>query len=313
MAPVSTTASTGTEAAEPATTASADGGSTTVATTSAPTTTRAPDCTGLTPLATSDRTFAQGDLVRTYHLSLPRAYDNSWAAPLIVNLPGYGATAAQHDAITSMSKVAKRDGFIVVTPDATGDPPSWNVRGDTNRPDDVAFFAGLMTELGTILCVESDQVFIVGHANGGRFAATVACAVPVFTAIAMVSVSTAPETDCGAQVQPAVLEIAGTADATNPYEGDDKQPGAQAAVAAWAEHDGCTGDPTTADVTDGVQSMQYAGCAVGTVTLLTVTGGANPWPGSSVAAAFPGNSEAGKTFDATGAVVDFFDALVDPH
>ncbi|MGD9995410.1 MAG: PHB depolymerase family esterase [Ilumatobacteraceae bacterium] len=275
------------------------------------TTTRPVDCSGLPPVTVTERTLAMGEDVRTYRLSVPRGYDNTWAAPLVVSLPGYGATAAQFDAITSLSKVAKRRGFIVVTPDATSDPPSWNVRADPDRPDDIAFLHALMAEARQILCVREDDTFVVGHANGGKFAAALACSTPTdFAALALVSASEVPT--CADEVQIPMLAIAGTADETNPYEGDGaKQPGALEAAEAWATHDGCAQQPVTEDLAEGVQALEYADCTTGVVVLITVTGGANPWPGGTVAATYEGNSEAGRTFDATDAVLDFFDGLVD--
>jgi polyhydroxybutyrate depolymerase len=244
-------------------------------------------------------------------LSLPRGYDNTWAAPVVVSLPGYGATAAQFDAITSISRVAKRRGFIVVTPDATGEPPSWNVRADEDRPDDVAFIHALMAEVRQILCVQEDHAFVVGHANGGKFAAAIACSAPTeFAAVALVSAIEVPT--CADDVQLPLLLIAGTADETNPYEGDGaKQPGAIEAAEAWAIHDACVAQPAAEDLDEGVQALEYNDCTTGSVVLVTVTGGANPWPGGTIAATYEGNSEAGRTFDATDAVLDFFKALVD--
>ncbi|MBI5089183.1 MAG: plasmid partitioning protein [Actinobacteria bacterium] len=300
--------------AAPASTAPGD----TSASTSAPgqsaaatTTTRPVDCTGLAPMTAADRTLAMGDDVRTYRLSLPRGYDNTWAAPVVVSLPGYGATAAEFDAVTSISKVAKRRGFIVVTPDAAADPPSWNVRADPDRLDDFAFIHALTAEVRQILCVEQDHFFVLGHANGGKFAAAVACSSPPeFAGLALVSASELPT--CADDVQPPFLAIAGTADETNPYEGDGaKQPGAIEAVEAWATHDGCAAQPVTVDLAVGVQALEYAECVAGKVALITVTGGANPWPGGTIAAVYDGNSEAGRTFDATDAVMDFFKDLVD--
>jgi polyhydroxybutyrate depolymerase len=72
-------------------------------------------------------------------------------------------------------------------------------------------------------------------------------------------------------------------------------------------HGGCLDPPDVETIFDGVESLNHPGCSNADAVLLTVIGGAHPWPGGTVAKKRDGNSRAGRTFPATEAVLDFFD------
>lgn len=271
------------------------------------TTTGVPDCTGLAEVTSGARTFDHDGVPRTYRLALPRGYDGTDAVPMIVNFHGASTTAELFDSNTSMSRLAIERGFVVVTPDSTSEPQSWNVRADTDRDDDFAFAHALVAQMQQILCVDASRIYVSGHANGATFAAYLACSTPFeFAAIAMVA-STTPGL-CPPEVQPAVLAIAGTADEANPYD-DPGGDGVVDVMTAWAQHDGCA-TYATDNIRDGVDATRFDGCAAGDaqVVLLTIDGGGHPWPGSPVAVRLDGNSDAAKKFDATSAILDFFAA-----
>jgi polyhydroxybutyrate depolymerase len=278
-------------------------------TTVAPTTSIAgePDCVGLQDVESGERTIASDSGTRTYRLAMPDGYDGTVAAPMIVDFHGFGATAEKYDTNTSMSDRATELGFIVVTPDAVNAPSQWNVRADPDRPDDFSFAHALVGELSKVLCVLPEHIVAVGHSNGAVFASYLVCSSPFeFAAVAMVSATT-PEV-CPDDVQPAIMSIAGTADTTNPYLFDDGT-GALDSLSSWAEHNGCSDEPVAIDLTDGVEQLRHTDCAGGAVVLITVQEGTNAWPGGDIAAGAVGNSKAGRTFDATGAVLDFLTAV----
>lgn len=294
------------------TTSAANGdGPTTVAatTTDAVSTTAsvAPDCVGLQDIEPGVRTLLSDGDERSYRLALPDGYDGTVAAPMIVDFHGFGATAEEYAANTSLGKRGSQLGFVVVTPDAANSPSQWNARADPDRPDDFAFAHALVEELSSVLCIESDHVVAAGHSNGAVFASYLVCSSPYeFAALAMVSATT-PEV-CPDDVQPAILSIAGTADTTNPYLFDDGT-GAVESLASWAEHNGCDDEPAASTLMEGVESLRHSSCTGGSVALITVVDGTNAWPGGAIAAGAIGNSTAGRTFDATGAVLDFFESV----
>ena len=276
------------------------------------TTTAVPDCVGLAAVTSGQHTFDHQGVERRYELALPTDYDGLRAAPMVVNFHGHGFSAEQHDSNTSMSKLGTRRGFVVVSPDSNSEPASWNVRADPDRDDDFEFIHSLVAELLTKLCVDPDRVYATGHSNGSVFAAYLVCSEPYeFAGVAMVA-GTALWL-CPPDVQPSVMAIAGTADNTNPYDGDEDTGGSVVeVVGSWATHNGCALDPASSEPVAGVDELRYSGCANdGSVVLMTINGGGHPWPGTPIARAVDVNSTAGRDFDATSAILDFFDSLTD--
>jgi polyhydroxybutyrate depolymerase len=92
---------------------------------------------------------------------------------------------------------------------------------------------------------------------------------------------------------------------------------AEASVAAWAQANGCTGEPESTLLVDGdpnqagrVRQIAYRDCAA-PVVLDTVEGGGHTWPGGGQ---YLGEKMIGKTsrsFDANRAIVQFFYGLME--
>lgn len=245
-------------------------------------------------------------------MAVPDGYDGRTAFPLVFNFAGFAGTKESHEAFTEMAGKGSARGFVVVTPDALGNPREWNMFGLANRPDDFAFVHALVADVVHRLCIDPDRIFASGHSNGSAFAAFLVCREPyVFAAVAMVSATT--PAGCPADVAPAVLAIAGTADISVPYAGGIVLgstipiPAARATISAYAKKYRCTGSPRETRPSAGVTEIRYSGCAHGSeVTLDTVAGGTHTWPGGPAAAADASDSAAGKSFAATDRVLDFF-------
>ncbi|MGE0141102.1 MAG: PHB depolymerase family esterase [Ilumatobacteraceae bacterium] len=283
---------------------------TTVPPTLPPITTLPPDCVGLAPVTSGSRVHvtASGEQ-RTYELAVPRSYDGTRAAGLIVNFHEHTSSGAQHDRYTQMGELATTRGYIVVSPDAIGDPTSWNARFDSNRLDDFGFAHGLVAELLATMCIDPARVYAAGHANGGLFAGHLVCS-PPFEFAAVAVVAAVPLSSCPAEVRPSVALILGTADELTPYFGSLTRPSAVESVLSWARHAGCAEPATVVPVVNGVEAMRFDGCAGVEVRLLSVVDGAHPWPGGLVARTRAGNSDSGRTFPATETILDFFDRHV---
>ena len=84
-------------------------------------------------------------------------------------------------------------------------------------------------------------------------------------------------------------------------------PGAVETMAGYLERYGCSGDVSVSEPIPGVRSERSSDCTSGAVVGFdTVMGGTHPWPGGPQAAADPTNSRAGREYDATGAILEFF-------
>jgi polyhydroxybutyrate depolymerase len=257
-------------------------------------------------------TFAFGGEQRAYLLHLPASYDGRTLVPLVLDFHGFASDGATEEANTALGTKGTARGYIVVTP--TSDPPEWNEFGAADRADDFGFVHALVADLQARLCIDLSRTYAAGHSNGSAFVGFLACKPPlVFAAIAMVS-ATIPSL-CPDDTGPSVLAIAGTADPQVPYDGGAvggstiQIPGVVATLNGYASHYHC--DPAaTPDVPgEGVQRIRFHGCVRRIdVVLDTVVGGTHPWPGGPEARSDASNSQAGRDFDATSAILDFFDA-----
>ena len=75
-----------------------------------------------------------------------------------------------------------------------------------------------------------------------------------------------------------MLKIHGTADGAVPYNGSDSQVSVRADLAAWAERNGCQGQPRQHWSRGVATSEGWVGCEGGTeVQLVTIAGGVHMW------------------------------------
>ena len=277
--------------------------------------TAAADCTPARAAepGTTSETFASGGQTRKYLLTIPDNYDGRTAAPMTLSLHGFTGTKDGQEANTGMGAVGRTRGYVVVTPESLGVPSQWNSFAVPTMADDYTFIQSLVTELSERLCIDTERVFAAGHSNGSAFSAFLVCRPPFqFAGVAMVAATT-PNT-CPRDVNPATLAIHGTTDATVPFNGGRigdsalSLPSAPELITGYATQRECNPTPELTVPHPGVQRASYSGCRGGSVVVFdTVNGGTHSWPGGQNAASETINSEAGKTYDATNAIYNFFD------
>lgn len=193
-------------------------------------------------------------------LFLPDDADLSEPLPLVVLLHGYSSNAFEADLYFDFSELVDEGGFGLLLPDGTIDAIGnqfWNATPECcdifgAQPDDVGYIKSIIAEAGEHANFE--QVFAVGHSNGGFMAYRLACEeVPGLTAIvSLAGGAFADASDCRAPSPISVLQIHGTKDELVLYEGGrlpthpdpDRAPvpGALASVLRWAQRAGCDTD-----------------------------------------------------------------------
>lgn len=205
---------------------------------------------------TTDRTVQQDGLERRYQLTIPQGYTGRKAAPLVVNLHGFGGTGASQDTLTDMPKLAADRGYVVVSPD--GGPlkvpiglvpgaegagefegrPFWNIFGqgtvDFGPPrgqnlnvdssligaDDVSFITKLLETLERELCIDMRRVYATGMSNGAGMATTLACALGRRLAAIAPVAGVNLTGKCPGRIPTSVLAVHGDADDTVLYDGN---------------------------------------------------------------------------------------------
>lgn len=233
----------------------------------------------------SNEAITSGGLQRTYILHIPTGYDGARATPLLLSFHGYGLSAKFFAPYVNFDPIADKAGFIVVTPDGTGTPESWNAGGYQGGTDDVGFVRDLLAKLNGDLCVDPGMVYAAGYSNGGGMALRAACELPnQFAAIGVVA---AVYVNCQAAVP--LVAFHGSSDPLAPFEGTDAAtpgadifPSVRRSVSEWARALGCDGLPIISRPSSEVELSTFQRCQAGDgdVLLYTILGGGHTWPGA---------------------------------
>jgi polyhydroxybutyrate depolymerase len=192
---------------------------------------------------------------RPADLKTPPTLTEGKEYPLVVVLHGFTATGFVQYAYFNASALVNSDRALVIAPDGIANSQGqqfWNADPaccDFGRqnPDDVAYIGGLIDDILADWPIDKNQVYIIGHSNGGYMAYRMACErADVIAGIGSLAGNAATTASmCQPSKPVSVLHMHGTLDDTVPFNGS---PGAVYDVAQWATHDGC-GTTRTATVT----------------------------------------------------------------
>jgi polyhydroxybutyrate depolymerase len=201
--------------------------------------------------------------------------------PLVVALHGSHRNGAFMERYSGLSRLADRERFGVVYPDAAG--PRWRISAGEDGAD-VQFLDVLLDRVLAGGCFDDRRVAAVGVSNGAGMAARFACAGDDRLAgLVAVAGDYAHLPACRARRPLSVLEIHGTADAVVPYGGTAQNPRGEVLtwLSAWAGRDACRGVPRLVRQSARVVRLDWTACRDGTsVAHLRLVGGAHAWPGA---------------------------------
>jgi polyhydroxybutyrate depolymerase len=221
----------------------------------------------------------EGQGTRSALVHLPRGRNGR--LPLILALHGAYGSGAFMERYSGLSRLADREGFAVVYPDAVGQ--QWRI-STADGAEDVQFLDALLDRLLSSGCFDAHRVSAVGVSNGGGMAARFACAGDDRLAgLVAVAGAYGPLPDCRARRPLSVLEIHGTADAVVPYHGTPQDPRSDvvAWLRGWAARDACRAVPRQTWPYARVLRLDWGACRDRTaVAHLRLDGGAHAWPGA---------------------------------
>ena len=221
--------------------------------------------------------FAQGEAVRTYRLHVPAGYDPARPLPVLLDLHGFGGSAAGEEQASGYDALADREGFLAVYGQglSSREGAGWA----STRPmdlgiDELGYFAALLGQLQQRLCMDERRVYATGFSNGGGMTELLACYLSRrIAAVAPVSGNYYVDSKgvgCHPERPLAVMEIHGTADGVVPYDGLTRaETGGWPLLsipdfmAGWAARDRCTEGPTVFLDSAEVTGLRWAGCAGG--------------------------------------------------
>ena len=251
-----------------------------------------------------DETLADGEVEtddgreRDYRLHVPESIGDEPVA-LVVALHGGGGSAEQFAGENGLEDLADEEGFVVVHPEGISQRVerlhTWNAGNCCGAAaeegvDDVAFIRAVVDEVAGALPIDPDQVFAIGHSNGGMLAYRLACeAADVFAAVGLQAGALGIDT-CEPVAPVSLIHVHGTADTNVPLEGGVGsgvagvafRPTLESLMAVRAPQ-GCDEEPVEAtDAANPDLSTTTWPCPDGVqVQLALVDGGAHGWFGGS--------------------------------
>src|SRR5881392_3292332 len=121
--------------------------------------------------------FMSSGRKREYLLYVPRSYDGSKPAALVISLHGAGLWGAAQKETSQWNRVADEYGFIVVYPsgEGGGGPRVWH-EGDEAAPSrDVRFISELIDTLEARYNIDPQMIYANGLSNGGGMSFVLSC------------------------------------------------------------------------------------------------------------------------------------------
>lgn len=252
----------------------------------APTATPPATTTPAPTLQPSDsiRNVTVNGVERSYLLHIPPGVDGIHAVPVVFAFHGAGEQPATLQLSSGFNEVADNNRFVLAYPEGMGN--TWNGGSKCcgyavlNNIDDQAFVREMLSDLGTIVSVDTKRVYATGFSNGGVLSYRLACEMSdVFAAIAPVA-GTLDHRPCQPQQPVSVLHVQGMADRTVPYEGGGPLGFSplEEVIATWVDINGCPSSAKVDNPTDKITRSSYAPCKAGTaVEVYAIESGGHAW------------------------------------
>jgi polyhydroxybutyrate depolymerase len=231
---------------------------------------------------------------RRYLLHVPASYDASNPVALVISIHGFSDWPANHAHMSQWSKLADKEGFIVVYPSGQKYPKRWQATlapgSSFEQNPDLVFIRDLIETLQQQYNIDATRIYVNGFSNGGGMSLLIGCE--------MADVVAAVGSVAGALVQPLdrcdparpvpMILFHGTADEIVPYYGG---PAGRyhtmfPNIPNWARDmavlNGC--NPVAEELPSSVEvsGVRYSSCEQGAdVVFYTVHGGGHTWPGGN--------------------------------
>jgi polyhydroxybutyrate depolymerase len=236
------------------------------------------------------KSYAQVDtllfdgLKRTYHVHLPSSYDGSSQLPIVVAIHPFYGSAGNYEAMTGFSNKADMENFIVVYPNGTGSPASWNAGGcchpaTTDHIDDVGFISVLLDTLTKRYNIDPTRIYAAGFSNGSMLAYRLASELSGKIAAIAAGSGQMTFTNINPSQGVAIIHFHALDDYVVPYNGNSMFPPVDTVLAVWGQINNCSLTPDTIYDTNGVLAKKWAAAGTGAdIILYRSNTGGHLWP-----------------------------------
>lgn len=269
---------------------------------------------------------------RNYLVHVPSGYRPDVSLPLVVVLHGAFDTAEGMETLTGFSKLADREGFVVIYPNGIGILgflQHWNAghccgKAAEEKIDDVGYLAAAIGDVQSILSIDANRIYMGGFSNGGmmtyRFAAErgdlLAAIAPLAAAAGGQVSPETPEWHIPEPIAPlSVIAIHGLADddvrhaggvslhrgGTRTYWPVEKS------LQVWIRRNGCHPKAAETSESGGAVQLRWWGLCEGNteVALYLLEDWGHVWPGGAFTASLPQGNPL-KDFEAAEVIWEFF-------
>jgi polyhydroxybutyrate depolymerase len=251
---------------------------------------------------------------REYLLYVPRSYDRTKPAPLVISMHGAGGWPVQQMNLTRWNRLADSQGFIVVYPSGLGGagPRVWRVGSDFAK--DVRFISELIDRVEAAYNIDRARIYANGFSNGGGMTFVLSCTMSDrIAAVGMVGAAqTLPWSWCTERRAVPMIAFHGTADRFAFFNGGQSWvapapfPAVPTWTESWARRNRCGPKPVERSVAPDVTRREFTHCSDdAAVVLYIVHGGGHTWPGGGPLPEWFVGSDS-RNIDATSTMWAFF-------
>jgi polyhydroxybutyrate depolymerase len=230
---------------------------------------------------------------RAYLLHVPPSYDGLLAVPLVVVLHPYSGNPSGFQSETGFSNKADANNFIVVYPEGTGSPRSWNAgnccgSAMTNNIDDVGFISALIDTLTAHYNIDSTRIYATGFSNGSIMAYRLAAELSQKIAAIAGAGGQMMLDECNPVRAVPIMHLHSLDDGSVLYEGSDEgfiYPSVEAVIDIWVEINNCDTVPDTIINNANLMVRKWAALSHNAdIFLYTRPTGGHTWPIGTVSA-----------------------------
>jgi polyhydroxybutyrate depolymerase len=220
---------------------------------------------------------------RTYLLHVPSSYDGLSYVPLVVALHGYSGSGSSSESVTGFSAKADLNDFIVVYPNGTGSPRSWNAgnccgSAMTNDIDDVGFISALIDTLSASYNIDSTRIFATGFSNGSMMSYRLAAELSDKIAAIAGGAGQMVLDECDPIRAVPIMHLHALNDDVVLYEGGAYFPSVESVIDIWVGINGCETDPDTTTSSSTLMVRKWAAISHNAdVVLFTTPTGGHSW------------------------------------
>jgi polyhydroxybutyrate depolymerase len=234
--------------------------------------------------------LSTGKTKRDAWIHIPAGYSSATAVPLVLNFHGDTSTGKEQEALSGMSALADREGFLVAYPN--GINQKWDDGAGADGAADRQFVRDLVKKLMLDYTVDPKRIFATDMSNGGGMTNRVGCSLAdIFAAVAPVEGGYKDWTECSPSRPVPIMAFHGITDLIVPYNGGNGGGVASAVIfpsipdwaAAWANRDSCNATPKETHPNADLTRQEWTRCAGGaSVILYSIDHQGHSWPGSKL-------------------------------